>query len=336
MEDFFHLYDHFSDPGKKVLATINRVTGSAYKREGAAMLFLEGERQVGTISAGCLEADLAHHAKIVMVNQETLTIQYDMREETDFAWGQGAGCNGNIELFLEPLTEQLYQDFTRLKKLLDANIEVMILKKLNANSEYAFIPRVGTPFGNWTGDIPFGFNQVASGVMENEAIFQHLYRPKPRLFIFGAGPDARPLASFAAQTGFAVTVCDFREAFLQKEHFPAANQLLYGFPEEIFQQITLEPTDFVVVMTHHFQRDQEILSSLLKRELKYVGILGPRDRTRRLLHGESIPIHLHSPVGMAIGAKGPEEIAVSIVAEMIQVQRLPVAERSEYLWTITD
>lgn len=336
MEDIHRLFEHFSKPTKKVLATIIRVTGSAYKKEGSVMLFLEDGTQVGTVSAGCLEADLALKAKKVMNTGQMMTTQYDMSEETDLAWGLGAGCNGIIDILLELITDQLKRDFSTLKQLLDSNIPVLFLKKLNLNGEYIFIPKIGEPFGNWTGKIPAWFAEVHSGLWDDLPIFQHLFQPKPRLICFGAGPDVIPLVAFAAATGFSVTVVDWREAYCQKKNFPTADEIIVAFPKKAFQQIKFTANDFVVIMTHHFQRDQEILSALLEKDLKYLGILGPRDRTRRLLHGGSIPNHIQSPVGVSIGAKGPEEIAISIMAQMIQIHRQSVTYNLEHVWSITE
>ena len=89
-------------------------------------------------------------------------------------------------------------------------------------------------------------------------------------------------------------------------------------------------------MTHHFERDQEILKWVRKENIRYLGVLGPRERTKRLLKRDNVPDWIYSPVGRNIGAKGPEEIAVSIVAQLVEVWRTPVHERVQLLWTIPD
>lgn len=94
-----------------------------------------------------------------------------------------------------------------------------------------------------------------------------------------------------------------------------------GFPKEIVPQLLLREEDFVVIMTHHFQRDRQLVELLLEQCVRYIGILGPRHRTARLLEGKAIPKNVHSPVGLAIGGKGPTEIAISIIAEIIQELR---------------
>ncbi|WP_042347938.1 XdhC family protein [Bacillus massiliigorillae] len=320
MEDIYRILDVIEDPKKKVLATIIHVEGSAYKKEGSSMLFFEDEKQIGMLSAGCLEIDLAIQAQEVLQKQMVISLQYDMSEETDLAWGQGAGCNGKINILLEPVTEQLHEDLILVKKLLASNKTVSVLKKYESG-EYLFIPMDGEPFGRWSGQIPDIDYSMKSGVMGAHPIFQHTYQPKPRLIVFGAGPDAIPLVSLAAETGFSVSVYDWREELCQKKNFPVANQLFVGSPADYMKNISFSYNDFVLIMTHHFQHDQKILLSLINKRICYLGVLGPKERTKRLLMQETIPNWIHSPVGKSIGAKGPVEIAISVVAEMIEVWR---------------
>ncbi|WP_312470040.1 XdhC/CoxI family protein [Neobacillus sp.] len=338
MEDFYQMLDVMAHPGEKVLATIVGVKGSAYKREGSSMMFFEDGSHAGLLSAGCLETDLAIRAAEVFQKNEAIILQYDMFEEDDMGWGQGAGCNGTIDILLELVTEKLTEDFLLVKRLLDRNKPVIGLKKLDKLGEYVFIEEEGEAFGNWSGPIPVTEFTLKSGIMADGALtfYQHTYQPKPRLIVFGAGPDARPLVSLAAETGFSVTVCDWREEYCQKQHFPTADRIIVGFPDALLKQISFLPYDFVVIMSHHFLRDQEILLSLLNENIRYLGVLGPRKRTKKLLNPDHIPSSIFSPIGVAIGAKGPVEIAVSIMAEMIEVWRKPVHERVELLWTISD
>ncbi|WP_423802036.1 XdhC family protein [Neobacillus sp. SAB-20_R2A] len=334
MEDFFQTIKVLNHPGKKVLATIVDVKGSAYKREGSSMIFMDDGTQIGMVSAGCVEADLVEWAKKVLESEEPQLVRYDLTEEGDIGWGKG--CNGTIDILLEPINRKLEEDMKLVKKLLDNNIKVAGFKSLGHLGEYVFVPEKGEAFGCWEGSFPIINFASKSGLMTDGVIFQHIYLPKPRLIVFGAGPDAKSLVSLAAETGFSVTVCDWREALCQEQNFPAADELLIGFPREILRNVSFSPYDFVVIMTHHFQRDQEILWPLLDENIRYLGVLGPRERTARLLNGEKIPEWVHSPVGLSIGAKGPAEIAISIIAEMIEAWRKPVREQVEHLWTIPD
>ncbi|NRD79288.1 XdhC family protein [Bacillus sp. BRMEA1] len=324
------------DSREKVLATIVKVKGSAYKKEGSMMVFLENHEQAGMLSAGCLETDLAIRALKVFENKKPAIIQFDMYDEGDLGWGQGVGCNGTIDILLESVTKKLHEDFIRVKELLGRNKMIVVLKNLDILGEYLYISEDKEAFGHWSGPIPNVNFAAKSGVMNDRNVFQQTYQPRPRLFVFGAGPDAIPLVSLAAEIGFSVYVCDWREEFCQQKYFPKAERLFVGFPKEVFKQFEFTSNDFVVIMTHNFQRDQEILTNLLHEKLKYLGILGPKERTRRLLETETIPDWIYAPIGLAIGAKGQNEIAVSIVAEMIEIWRKSIKRKIEHLWTLQE
>ncbi|MGE8204852.1 XdhC family protein [Heyndrickxia sp. NPDC080065] len=334
MEDIFQILNELRiSNGKGVLATIIHVEGSSYKKEGSTMLFLENGEQIGMLSAGCLEEELQYKAEQVWKEQEAKVFIYNMKEESDLSWGQGAGCNGVLHILLEPITAKLQEDLLSLKGFLDAGDTVLHIKQFTEDFNliaYGYYPLKGSEFGSSHHLIEDKHVKQRNGLLNIDGaapMYLHLYKPKPRLFLFGAGPDAIPLANFAEDVGFEVTVCDWRPGFCNKEKFPKISNCMIGFPREICEELSFRKDDFVIIMTHHFQRDKELLSFLKNEKLNYLGILGPKRRTQRLLNHEEIPSWISSPVGKSIGAKGAEEIAISIVAEMIEVLRKPVKEK---------
>jgi xanthine dehydrogenase accessory factor len=333
MDDIYSILDLIDRPGGKVLATIIDVEGSAYKKEGSSMIFFEDGTRFGMISAGCLEEDLSKKAAEVLKKGTVATVHYDMSEEEDLTWGQGAGCNGLITILLESIDKRLKADLKKLKRYLSFNIPVLVFKKIGDLGEYLFLPRHGEPFGWWDGELPEEYFEARSGMIQDQPVFQHLYRPKPRLIIFGAGPDVKPLVSNAANIGFSVILCDWREAFCCKKNFPEADRFILGFPQEILKKIRFLPTDFVIIISHNFKHDQEILLNLPVNKIGYIGVLGSRERTKRLLRNHEIPEWIHSPIGISIGAKGPEEIAISVIAELVLVWRKTVDRNIENVWT---
>jgi xanthine dehydrogenase accessory factor len=155
----------------------------------------------------------------------------------------------------------------------------------------------------------------------------------PRLFIFGAGHVARPLASLAATTGFGVTVVDARPEWLTAERFPAAARELRD-PEAAARELKLDASDSVVVTTHDHALDQRVVQELLKRELRFTGLIGSLAKQRKFAlrlksrgFSDEAIARMRTPVGLAIGAQTPEEIAVSIVAELVAVRRGATPER---------
>ncbi|RLL41781.1 XdhC family protein [Oceanobacillus piezotolerans] len=338
MEDIHQVLDIVAKSrNEKVLATIIKVEGSAYKKEGASMLILEDKTRVGMLSAGCLEEDLVERAEQVWATGEPLIVHFDMSEEDDLSWGQGVGCNGVLTVLLEPVNGELEKNLRKVKKYLDLKKSVTRIKRFTEMlepREDMYIVEDGTVFG--TGDFleqsciqklrnknPLYNTEkgIKKGEHTSDLFFIHQMVPKPCLYVFGAGGDAKPLVSLAASIGFHVTVIDWRPALCHNGNFPKANHLIVGVLEEVMESLNITQRDFIVIMTHSFQRDQFILHKLKDVNVFYKGVLGPRRRTERLFAGAKIPEDIHSPIGLSIGAQGPEEIAISIIGEMIKKMR---------------
>ncbi|MCK6206826.1 XdhC/CoxI family protein [Bacillus infantis] len=331
MEDMHRILEAAAAAGELpiALAVIIHVEGSSYKKEGAAMLLMANGERIGTLTAGCLEEDLAIRAKAVHAEGKSSAVQYDLSSEDDLSWGQGAGCNGVITILLEPITKELRQHLLLLKENLDKGKAVVRIIRLTDSFDLkgeVYIAEDGTKFGSsnfpFTLEVdrkdPILLNETEGGP---DLFFVHPIFPVPRLYVFGAGEDARPLVSLAARTGFKVLIVDWRPALCSPEHFPEAAGWIVGKAEEVLDKIIFSKRDFAVIMTHQFEKDRMILARMMDAPLSYIGVLGPARRTERLLGGRTAPEAVHSPAGLPIGAKGPEEIAVSIVGEMIRKLR---------------
>src|SRR4051812_20766533 len=290
------------------------------------MLFLENDTTVGLISPGCLEADLHFRVKEVLALGSSQTVVYDLSAQDDFTWGQGMGCNGKLYISLERVDDGMKVNLRKVQHYLHQGTNVLHLKKLTSDFSVeasAYITETGHHFGQTTQDIlDYADWSLPTGIRLPYSIYSQVYTSRNKLILFGAGPDARPLAFYAAEIGMVVTVCDWRELLCNKIYFPKAEQCIVGFPNEIFQKIVIRQNDFVVIMTHHFKRDQEILTYLKEQKPGYLGILGSLKRTKKLFQQNSIPSWVSAPVGLPIGAVGPNEIAISIVAEIMGVMRL--------------
>ena len=299
-----------------VLATIIHVNGSAYRREGTSMLFGKNQ-QVGVISAGCLEADLALQAEQLRITGEpSKVVYYDMTGEDDLTWGRAAGCDGKLHILLEVVDERLAAQLLEARQCLRNRCSVTVTKILSERQTVE------------SSSYERGINEQISMLGLKGKKFTQYYVPKPRLFLLGAGDDAQPLAEQAYLAGFEVTVWDWRPALCQKERFPTANVTNVSSLPDFLVDTEQSIHDAIVVMTHVFEKDRDILDRLLQiPSLGYLGVLGPRRRCKRLLQDRIIPEHVHSPVGLKIAAEGPEEIAISILAEVIAVRRAHLRER---------
>ncbi|TCZ81105.1 XdhC/CoxI family protein [Paenibacillus albiflavus] len=320
---------------RSVLATITQVEGSAYRKEGASMLFLEDGSQIGLLSAGCLEASLSDYVPELLETGASRSFVYDMQSSDPLSWGEESGCGGVVHVTLEPVNDVLKDHLCTLKNYLVHQTDVSLIKRFSTDgsvADYRFLTSDRHQFGEWRVEFPQELWDLASSKkllrsgmmyvtsMESD-VFVHTYYPKPRLMIFGAGPDARPLAEFAATIGFSVIVADWRSTYCDRRYFPKAESILLGFPEESIRMIHSTPYDYAIVMTHNYKRDEQLVRLLSERQLCYLGVLGSKGRTERLLRDVPLQMKVHSPVGLAIGAVGPEEIAVSILAELISIYR---------------
>ncbi|MBT2285532.1 XdhC family protein [Paenibacillus polymyxa] len=159
-------------------------------------------------------------------------------------------------------------------------------------------------------------NTVSTNPWDVPQQLTSLYTPIPRLIIIGAGNDVIPVARLARSAGFRVVIADWRESLCTSERFPEAEFVL-GFPREIMPLLNINYGDYLILMSHNFPRERELLEMLVDCEYTYLGIMGSKTRTARLLDGLPPLKYVHSPVGLSIGADGPEQIAISIAAELI-------------------
>lgn len=344
MNDFYRVLKKMKENKNTrfALTTVIGVVGSAYRHPGAKMLFSEDGSQYGTISAGCLEEDLAYHAQDVIKNRVPKTLTYDLRSEDDLSWGQGAGCNGSIKIYVEPYEWDYIPAFhsqpfwSQLDWELHLGNKVAVAKSLREDSgDRIYLSYSGSRvvFGNAEENVknnilPELINFMNNGKKinviqlknSNEDFLLELYEPREQLFIFGAGPDVEPLARQASALDFSVTIIDPRSDCCNENNFPTVDHLVVEHPESYLQKNQIPQNSFVLIMTHSFQRDGYILRHQFRNQPRYLGVLGPRRRTERLLFPNSIPESIYSPLGLNIYAEGPEEIAISILAQLLQVR----------------
>lgn len=326
---------------RTALATVVSVKGSAYRREGAKMLVSTSGATVCMISGGCLEPEVAEAAQEVIATGAPKRLSYDLEE--DVVWGLGLGCGGTVEVTLEPLNPG---------GLLERWLA------LQAQGEHAVLATVLTGGSGrllWRGGGEEGAIDppaLQGAVLEEAAallgaqtpraamraftldglqaeVFLDVSSPPLELVLFGGGHDARPLAQAALGLGFCVTVVDPRPAFANAEHFPGV-RLVLAQPERFAERVILHTRAYAVIMNHHLERDRQALRFALASEAPYVGVLGPRSRFEILLaaleeEGQAPALaslsKVRSPIGLDIGAEGPEEVSLSILAETLALSR---------------
>jgi len=300
---------------RAAIATVVSISGSAYRRPGAKFLVERSGTTSGGVSGGCLEADVREVALGLLRDGGggTRLLHYDTGADDETVWGLGLGCEGQVRIFVQPVGEE----FAR-------GPGAQALLRLGARTEFGS----AEPFAIETviEGPEAGVVRVAPAGPEDAtriegSRFVEVLRPPPVLLVFGAGDDARPLAALAAEAGFDVTVIDHRRGYLTPERFAPPLRLSLRRAEE-GAPAGLGPQHFAVVQTHSLQRDREWLRALLPLPLAYLGLLGPRGRKEELLKqlDSAGAERLYAPVGFDLAAEGPEQVAVSIVAEMLAVR----------------
>jgi xanthine dehydrogenase accessory factor len=292
-----------------VLATLVTVEGSSYRRPGARMLVTNAGQRIGSISGGCLEEDLIERSARVKASGRPELVVYDTTTENDLVWGVGLGCHGVVRILLEPVAHRPEWALSAAENL-----------RLGKSTELAVV---------WNGaDTPAGTflaERISAGRSNGGGVFMESIRPPAALAIFGAGDDAQPLARIAMELGWRVTIADPRPSKPTHARFPGAAGFVLGPAEELVARASPAPGSLAVVMTHHYRHDLPLLRHLLPLPLAYLGLLGPRVRADRLLAEISagglaitpaMRSRLHAPVGLDLGADSPEEVALSIIAEM--------------------
>lgn len=286
-----------------VLATVVATRGSVYRRPGARMLLVAGDRLAGSVSGGCLESDLADTAWNRTVNGPVRVV-YDASAPDDALFGFGLGCSGVSEVLLERLPED-GGPLVLLERVL-AERKPGVLKTVIEPG-----PDLGRQWARLT-------EETSSPDEPSENVLIERIEPPRSLVIFGAGHDAIPLVRIAKEVGWRVTVVDHRPAYAQPDRFAQADELIVATPKAAKEQDLIESGSAAVLMTHSYRHDLELLGWLLDSPAAYVGQLGPLHRTERLL-GEldrESSGRLHAPIGLDLGAESPDEIAMSIVAEI--------------------
>lgn len=318
------------------LITLVRASGSTYRRPGARLLVAGDGSFAGTISGGCLEADLLRKAAWKVREgavMEHFSTAFDDTAEIPY----GLGCGGEVDVLLEPADTP---ECTALLEAMRASI---------AGEEFLVattLPEAQSQFGriivHQDGNVLFASEHISTDdIVDLRAylrrnysaeaapiaeafrtyFFERIAAPQ-RLFVFGAGEDARPLVRLAAELGWHVIVADRRSQHARAERFPEA-RVVHAHAD--VAQLAVTPSDAVVLMTHSYEEDRRLLGEMLALQPRYLGLLGARHRSSLLLHEASTRYgltlaeacsRLHAPIGLDLGGDGPHAVAIAVIAEI--------------------
>jgi xanthine dehydrogenase accessory factor len=349
ISDIIAAFERAGQAGKRAaLATVVHVDGSSYRRPGARMLVTDDGELTGAISGGCLEGDALQKAMFALHRHTSMLVTYDTTDEDDAKLGVQLGCNGVIQVLFEPIDPQDPKNPIELLKMIAAVRQYAVLITLFSLNDKRG-PQLGTCMllrrgglisgGKEDGELRGVLQQDALRVMsEKLSVFRNYvssahdltafieFVPPPvSVVVIGAGNDVIPLVKMADVLGWKTTVVDGRPNLLRPERFTPSCQVLVSRPEKVLEQITIDEETVVLLMTHNYNYDLAMLRALIPRKVTYIGSLGPKTKLDRMLdeireEGITMPPgqlrHLYGPSGLEIGAETPEEIALSILAEI--------------------
>jgi xanthine dehydrogenase accessory factor len=308
--------------GQVAIATVVSTWGSAPVPAGGQLVVAPGDRFEGSVSGGCVEVDVLVEAADVMASGKPRLIEYGVSEET--AWRAGLPCGGKLTVLIEPLTRS---DIPIVDGIIEARRErrtIVVTSRIGDGSRRLHAVDEALP-----AELESFIASATGGLIDTPEgqLFVQPLVPPLRIIVAGATHIGQVFAELARQIGYAVTVVDPRSVFASEERFGAAVAVA-GWPEASFDKLGIDRRTAVVALTHASHIDDEALTAALRSPCMYIGALGSRathakrlDRLAAAGFSTEDLQRIHAPIGLNIGAKGPAEIAVSILAEIIKASR---------------
>jgi len=365
MEDIYaEIVKGLENKEKLALATLITRVGSAPRGVGAKYLIKEDGTSMGSIGGGCVEAEVWQGAKEVMRKGKGGVLHFNLTAE-QLAEG-GLICGGNIDIFLEPLKEKflnIYQEVVKMRQKGGSAILATLISVDDAfpkgENSKALIKTSGEKVGSL-----FNGKGLEQRILEESEALLTEKKPKvivlnseegdtrrgevvepwkkmevllepilsePTVYIFGAGHISQQLSPLTKEVHFKVVVIDDREMFANRERFPEADEVIVSEFEKCFDQLHIDESSYIVIVTRGHLYDGSVLEQAVKTNARYIGMIGSKKKIRTLyqtLMEKGIPKEtldrVHAPIGIDINSETPEEIAVSIVAELIKVRGEPL------------
>lgn len=335
---------------KAAMATVVRVHGSSYRRPGARMFITDDGRFTGAISGGCLEGDALRRASQIMTEGLPRIVTYDTSQKDGEEMAAGLGCNGVIDVLIEPLQrEKADSFFAALKVAAEENQPAWVVSLLRCPRDYApgiaLVHQPGrvTALRKLPGDADAALRvrleqiggqyrtfieQVRTESGDFEFLFEYL-RPSIKLYLFGGGYDMNPLIRLAKNLGWVVTVANDCPERSDPALYPEADAVLRADRHTMGKAFAWDRDSAAVIMSHNYHFDLAVLRSMLAvpERPPYIALLGPKKRFSQMRdelgeRGDTLPYtSVHNPAGLDLGAETPDEIALSIASEILAALR---------------
>ena len=338
MKDYFTTLSSWLQEEKAfAMATVIKTWGSSPRPIGSTMLISKDMEMLGSVSGGCVEVDVLKKALPIIENGQAEKLAYGITNEE--AWGVGLSCGGKIEVYLEKFMafkEQSKEVWKELNNCLERNMPCVLLTQINSNdTNHILVKPTGEVIGHSTANI---YKEIALKAYKErrhqlveigeEQFFAKVFPRKSQLLIIGSAHISVDLVDLAKKFNFETIVIDPRTVFAEKTNFKTPpDQIIAKYPNEVLNDFPLDAFNYAVILSHDPKIDDNALQILLKSKVAYIGALGSRktqakrvERLKAASFTDTEIARIHAPVGVDINAKKPAEIALSIMAEIIQVQ----------------
>jgi len=333
---------------KLALATLVSRVGSAPRALGAKYLIRADGSTVGSVGGGCVEAEVWQEAQKVMGTGKGRILHFDLTSE-QLAEG-GLICGGNVDIFLEPLEEDFLNIYQEAARIRQRGGSAILATLISTNADFPkgegskiLMKTSGEKIGSLFGGVKLEKKILSEGEIllkekrlrvfafsDEDRRTQILFEPvfcEPTVYIFGGGHVSEQLAPLVKKVYFKVVVIDDREMFANRERFPEADEVVVTEFERCFDQLNVDDSSYIVIVTRGHLYDGFVLEQAIKTNARYIGMIGSKKKimtlyqnlTKKGISKEALN-HVHAPIGLEINSDTPEEIAVSIVAELIKVR----------------
>lgn len=330
MFDILETVNAWLAAGKKVaLATVVETWGSAPRQAGAKMAVTSDMAMIGSVSGGCVETAVVSEMIDSLDDHKPRLLHFGVSDDT--AWDVGLACGGKITVYAEPLNTAWWQQmieyvqhaYTTITVLNGEQAGTKILLAESPITSTLLLPDMLDVLIRAAHETP----TTTRTQVEDWDVLIEVYRPNPRLVIIGGAHVAMALKQYAHILGFRVLLIDPRKAFATPERFPDVERISHEYPDKALRSIPLDRDTYVAILTHDPKIDDPALQTVLPSAAAYVGVLSSRRTHQKRLErltglgiDSALFSRIHTPIGIEIGAKSPEEIALSIMAEIIAIK----------------
>jgi xanthine dehydrogenase accessory factor len=345
MKDVLPTLERWAAEGvRAAAATVVRVDRSAPRQPGSVMAVSERGEVAGSVTGGCVEPAVFEEAEAVLSGEPPRLVKYGIADE--YAFGVGLPCGGSVQIFVEPLEHELVAQIAAAVREERPLAYVTTLGGPGAGVRGVLGGEAGGPAPDWAEARPELLAEARALLARGETgvvrvgeddVFVSSFVPRPNMYVFGAIDHAAAVATVGRFLGYRVTVCDARSAFVTPERFPDVDELVVEWPHEFLARSPVDERTVICVLTHDHKFDVPLLKVAVETPALYIGAMGARrtteQREARLREegvGEEALARIHAPIGLPIGSRTPEEVAVAVAAEIIAVSRKSTAAREAH------